>query len=548
MWHDLGVREVLGRDENATITKLDQPDLKAVFRVTHIKVTGQPGNMQPLYFLVQYLFWPAVGRSAFVLRFLPSVFGLLIVTFSYKLGKVLFEPGTGLIGALFTSLLPLHVRYAQIARPYTLLAVFCLASAYFLVRALETNRFQFWFGFILTAALGFYTHYNVLFVLLTEGVFTGVWTIGALVAWQKKQRSVRCLLRPVFSFLLLGLLCMPGLLRLLRLPWFGLDNGDSSTSSSAIELTIPFFRHFLYNSGIRTISFQNLFMGSVVLGLVVTACQQRWHSMVLTSLWLSVPFVTLALMRSPRPFEERYVIFLTPMALLLIGQAIRTGDRSLANLVWRWSRWNIRGLVTAILSAGLALLLFVALQGYYANGRAADRLDRTLQVVERRARPGDIILVSPRFFLRPFQVKGVETLYLTDHLSPEELDARAIHYQRVWVLYSSYLPSLELQEPLDRWVQTKEQKFVRIPIKSIMAVAFGSLVERDTEASLQEQIAVLEEMVQVSSGDSEARQRYSVLADVCGALAELYEGRGEASAAAEYRAKAEAARAAALRP
>ncbi len=546
MWHDLGVREVLGRDENATITKLDQPDLNAVLRVTQIKVTGQPGNMQPLYFLIQYLFWPVVGRSAFMLRFLPSVFGVLVVVFSYKLGDLLFEPGTGLIGALFTTLLPLHVRYAQIARPYTLLALFGLASVYFLVRALETHRSRFWFGFVLTATLGFYTHYNALFVLLTEAIFAGVWAVGHLVA-RKKQRSVRGLAQAALGFLLVGLLCLPGLIRLLRLPWLGLDSGDGAAGSPTIELTIPFFRHFLYNSGIRTTSFQNLCVGLIVLGLVVTAYRRRWLSLVLASLWLSVPFAALALMRSPRPFEERYVIFLTPMAMLLMGQAVCAVGRFVANLAWWWRRWDICGPVTAILSLGLALLLFAALQVYYANGRAADRLDQTLRVVERHARSGDIILVSPRFFLRQLRVHGAEVVYLDEHLSPDELDARATHYRRVWVLYSSYLPSVELQEPLDRWVQTKKG-FVRIPIKSIMAVAMGSLAQRDAELSLQEQIAVLEEMAQFSSGDSEARQRCHVLADVYGALADLYEGRGETGLAAEYRAKSEAARSTASCP
>jgi len=33
VWHDLGAHEVLGRDENATILKLDQPDLKSVLQV-----------------------------------------------------------------------------------------------------------------------------------------------------------------------------------------------------------------------------------------------------------------------------------------------------------------------------------------------------------------------------------------------------------------------------------------------------------------------------------------------------------------------------------
>jgi hypothetical protein len=77
VWHDLGAREVLGRDENATITKLDQPSLLAVLEATNMKVTGQPGNMQPLYFLLQYPFWSLTGRSVFMFRFLSSAFGLL---------------------------------------------------------------------------------------------------------------------------------------------------------------------------------------------------------------------------------------------------------------------------------------------------------------------------------------------------------------------------------------------------------------------------------------------------------------------------------------
>ena len=89
VWHDLGTREVLGRDENATITKLDQPNLQAVLAATYMKVTGQPGNMQPLYFLLQYPLWPLIGRNAFVFRFLPSAIGLLVVALTYKLGEAL---------------------------------------------------------------------------------------------------------------------------------------------------------------------------------------------------------------------------------------------------------------------------------------------------------------------------------------------------------------------------------------------------------------------------------------------------------------------------
>ena len=122
VWHDLGTHEVLGRDENATITKIDQPDLASVLQATTMKVTGQPGNMQPLYFFLQHLLLPVIERSLFAFRFLSSAFGILVVALTLKLGEVLWDSETGLVGALLTALLPFHVRYAQIARPYTLLA------------------------------------------------------------------------------------------------------------------------------------------------------------------------------------------------------------------------------------------------------------------------------------------------------------------------------------------------------------------------------------------------------------------------------------------
>ena len=181
VWHHLGTREVLGRDENATITKLDQPNLQAVLAATYMKVTGQPGNMQPLYFLLQYPLWPLIGRNAFVFRFLPSAIGLLVVALTYKLGEALWSREAGLVGALLTALLPLQVRYAQIARPYSLLAALSLASAYFLVQGIRTNRPRHWAGFAITATLNFYNHFNSLFVLVAEGLAAGIWWLAMLM-------------------------------------------------------------------------------------------------------------------------------------------------------------------------------------------------------------------------------------------------------------------------------------------------------------------------------------------------------------------------------
>ncbi len=538
-WHDLGTREVLGRDENATITKLDQPNLRAVLDVTHMKVTGQPGNMQPLYFLLQYPFWPLVGRSAFVLRFLSSVFGLLGVVLTYKLGEALWNREAGLVGALFTALLPLHIRYSQIARPYTLLALLSLASAYCLVRGVQSNRLRHWVGFVLTATLNFYTHYNSLMALAAQGLFAGIVWLATLIAVLRKRQSPRRLVALMLSFLALGLFCTPGLLRLARLA------GMQPADQASLALTLPFFRGFLYKIGLTSTWQQGLILGFMALGLLAALYHRRWRSALFTILWLSVPFVILSVMDLPRPFVERYLIFVPPVALLLAGQ----GVVALAEMLSRFSRrLNTRSVGIAAIAGGLALLFVAPLRAEYAANRAVHRLDDTLAVVERYARAGDVVVVSPRFFVRPLAVNGAEVLYLTEHRSMEQLDDLVESYQRTWILYTSYLPPVELQEPLDQWLQSRLDEFVRVPIKAITALAYHNHTLTDLEAILKDRVILLTDLAEASADKQEAWLRYGALADAYDSLGEVYSSRGESDLAAEYRRKAEEARAAAPRP
>lgn len=545
VWHDLGVHEVLGRDENATITKLDQPDLKSVLDVTYMNITGHSGNMQPLYFLIQHLFWPVIGRSAFMLRFFSSVAGLLTVLMAFKLGEQLVGREAGLIGALLTALLPLQLRYAQIARPYTLLAFFSLISAYWLVRALRTNRLLHWAAFALAAVLGFYTHYNTLFVLAAEGLFTAIVWLTVLARVFKREQTPGRLVRPVFGFALVGLFCLPGLVHLLGLSWVGLEEGAEAAGGEMLSLTVPFFRHLAYESGLATTRWlQNLLALLMLVGPAAALVRRRWQPALFAVLWLAVPFVALAVINSPRPFEERYVIFVMPVAFLLVGQAVAAVGGWLALLTHRHSRPAVRRAITLILTAGLAWTLVGRVGAYYAENRQVDRLDQTLMVVERQARPGDVIIVSPRFFVRPLIAPGVEVLYLAEHPSAGDLDALAAQHERMWLLYTSYLGNVELQEPLDRWVQANSDRFVEVPIKALNALAFGTRASAGAESELKDRITTLEVLAQNSAGESEAAQRYGLLADAYVEMAGLYAGRHEDTLAAEYRHRAEQARAA----
>lgn len=548
IWYDLGTREVLGRDENVTIVHLDQPSLAAVLDTIGIKFTGQPGNMQPLYFLVQHLFWPLVSHSAFVLRFLPSAFGLLAVALTYKLGAVLFNRPAALLGSLLSAMLPLHIRYAQIVRPYPLLAAFALASAYFLVHAWQTGRVRDWAAFAVAAALAFYTHYNALFVLVAEGLAAAVAWLAALVAVARGHREPRRLLVPVLAFALLVALCLPAALQFGGMSWASLNADGEATGQVTVELTRPFFRGFLFRSGVMSGWLQAMVVGLALVGLVATALGRRPLVALLVALWISLPFVILSVAPSPRPFEERYVIFVTPVLLLLAAQGVVATGRGLGRLLPGGGGRLAGRAAAAGLAAALVLLLLRPLQVSYAYNRSASRLEEVLAIVEKHAGPGETILVSPRFVVRPLRPAGARVVYLAEHPSPAEIDAYAHEGERIWILCTSYLPPEELQEPLDRWLQAHLDEFVRVPIKTVNALAFGRLAAQDDEAYLRAQVAVLEDLAGQAVNKHEDWQRHTALADAYQALGDLYTGRGQPDLAAEFWDKAEAARAAAPQP
>jgi 4-amino-4-deoxy-L-arabinose transferase-like glycosyltransferase len=537
VWHDLGTREVIGRDENATLTKLDQPDWGAVLRSTTLRVAGLPSNTQPLYFLLQYPLWPLVARNAFVLRFLPSLFGILAIALTFKLGEVLWSPEAGLIGSFFTALLPLSVRYAQIARPYSLLLALSLASAYFLILALKTDRILAWAGFVLTAALSFYTQYTALMVLAAEGVFGAlVLTANALT----RRRPPRRLLRPALSFVLLAGLCAPGLLRLAS------ASELAGGGEVPVELTIGFLRQFLYNIGLHAAWRQILVLALMVFGLAAGLYRRRWLPVLFTILLVVIPFLILTVVKSSRPFAVRYVIFVPPVAVLAAGYAVMVLADITADLAQRWAGphalRNLRLPAIIALSIGVALLFVSPLARFYDSHRAEERIDLAVAVIERYAQPGDLIVISPRFFVRPLEANGAQVLYLTEHLPPSQLDQLLAQHNRMWLLFSSFLPPQELQEPLDQWYHEHQEQFARIMIKRISAIAYHNGSLYDDEALLKDRIAMLEGWAGTGTERRESRQRGGVLGTAYEDLSELYAERGMLDLAEAYRAKAEEAR------
>ncbi|MBD1913558.1 MULTISPECIES: glycosyltransferase family 39 protein [unclassified Leptolyngbya] len=152
----------------------------------------------PLYFLLSRWWVERFGSTIVVWRSLAAVLSLLTFPALFWLCWELFQtslPGWLAIGLVAVS--PLHVLYAQEARPYSLLALMTLLSCASLLWGMRTQRWHSWIVYGMTIALGLYTQLlfglvaiaHTLYILLMEGRLTqtvrrfSVVTAGAIAAF-----------------------------------------------------------------------------------------------------------------------------------------------------------------------------------------------------------------------------------------------------------------------------------------------------------------------------------------------------------------------------
>lgn len=135
----------------------------------------------PLYYWLLHFWVRAFGNSELGLRSLSALLGVLLVALTYLLGERLFGRSVGLAAAFAAALSPFQVYYSQEARMYILLALEGAASAYALLRYLESERRGWLLGFILSSTAGLYTHY---FFPILWGLANAAW-----LAWLISTRA-----------------------------------------------------------------------------------------------------------------------------------------------------------------------------------------------------------------------------------------------------------------------------------------------------------------------------------------------------------------------
>lgn len=152
----------------------------------------------PLFYAIMRLWSSIAGSGDAAALALPVALGVALVPAIFIVGSSLFSVRVGMIAATLVSVQPALVEHSALVRPYSLLPLLALFSAYTLVRALQRGDRSMWAAHaVLTVAL-IYTHNWGLLVLGGQWVagLTALSTVtrqpraGARRAWCVTQIAI----------------------------------------------------------------------------------------------------------------------------------------------------------------------------------------------------------------------------------------------------------------------------------------------------------------------------------------------------------------------
>ncbi|NJR40163.1 MAG: hypothetical protein HC781_16740 [Leptolyngbyaceae cyanobacterium CSU_1_4] len=135
------------------------------------------GNAEhtPLYFLLARLWTEGWGYSVANIRGLSVFFSLLVFPCLFWLCRELFAShAVGWVAIALVSITPLHVLYAQEARPYSLWTVEILLSSALLLGAMRTTTRWSWVLYGASLTLGLYTQLLFGKIMIAHGIYVAI--------------------------------------------------------------------------------------------------------------------------------------------------------------------------------------------------------------------------------------------------------------------------------------------------------------------------------------------------------------------------------------
>jgi len=367
---------------------------------------------------------PAGNGLEFAAGFLSLAAGVLLITLVYSLARRVAGRPVALPAAALVALSPFNLWYSQEVRMYTLGACLGAVVVYALFRATgirhagaragtdpaweaeraasglaqragREDRPAWWAVYALAAAVGMYTLYYFVFLL----VATNLWLLARLVWTQTRQwREGRWPVRQSAPLRPWPWLLANGAALLLYAPWVPVAWRQATDPPVPPWRTVPTLVVALRESWAALSLGQSapgwlwpaLLLTLVVYALGILALFKRspgdpsgaWAP----ALLVVTPFGSLALILIASAFTPlynvRYVFTYSPAFYVVLG----------AGLAWLWSRrWALAGLVAVAWLAAAAVTGYVFWQ---APAYQSDDHRAAVRYLQSHWRPGDVVVVN----------------------------------------------------------------------------------------------------------------------------------------------------------
>lgn len=339
-FYGLGGRSLWGDEINTAVLFVRRP-------LAYIATHFHPNN-HTLFSLLARIF--TMGeKSDYLLRMPAAMFGIAAIAAVYRLGRVVFGPGTGLIAALLLAVSPYHLAFSQEARGYSGVVFFSALSIVYLFQAIEKRERRYLCAFVLTTALLLYTHLFSGVILAAEVCVLGGCLLGGWLpdrhltgaAWSQVRSWLAALL---ILAVLLAILYAPlwlSLLSIIDKTYAGDYAGPLSYSTDWRLDAASQLKLLLRYAGSRSGSWQAVSAISLsffLVGLVLSVVRRLKYGFALASL-LPLPFLFVAMLDvllGGFYAYSRFFVFLLPVFLILAAYGIMSVGELVAHLGRRW--------------------------------------------------------------------------------------------------------------------------------------------------------------------------------------------------------------------
>jgi mannosyltransferase len=309
----------------------------------------------PLYYFLLRGWVALAGVSAFGIRFLSLLFGVLSVPLGYALGRRLFGRRVAMLTALLMGVSPYQVYYSQEVKMYALVVAQALLAVYALRRACEGGGPWWWLVQIVCTSLALYCHvFAALLVPVQIALYLLWWPLG----------------RGQYRWALLSL-------AILVLPYLPLLAWQAPAALQVRETGFPArslaeMGEVLVNGWSQGISVRGWPWGTVLMGWLAgwgllcpalaraSACvdvrvARPWRERLALVCWLLLPLLGVWLVSLRQPlFTDRYLIWSAPAFYLLVSLGLIS--------IWRLRSRHPDGTSVPVgRPAGVALLCIVLL-------------------------------------------------------------------------------------------------------------------------------------------------------------------------------------------